>query len=268
MKRVFIVGCPRSGTTLLQLLLAANTRFTSLPETHFFRWLVPSSPARYLGLCSRQGRHLAVKHMKEIGTPLRFSKSLYLSDWTNEFVKALDKYTISSSFNGWIEKTPKHLHYLSIIEKHIPDALFIHILRKGTDAVASLYEACNLYPESWGGPRSAMECAIRWKTDVERSLSKSSSPRHKLISYDHLVSAPHDVIPGVLEFLGEPKPSNAISNEISLNLFNSVALRTEPWKEYKSSISGQTSKFHSVLSPADQIKVLSIINQVNLPLNF
>ena len=34
--RVFLVGCPRSGTTLLQCLLAANSHLASFPETHFF----------------------------------------------------------------------------------------------------------------------------------------------------------------------------------------------------------------------------------------
>ena len=34
--RIFIVGCPRSGTTLLQSLLAAHPQIHSFPETHFF----------------------------------------------------------------------------------------------------------------------------------------------------------------------------------------------------------------------------------------
>ena len=37
---VFIVGCPRSGTTLLQALLATQAGFYSFIETHFFNLII------------------------------------------------------------------------------------------------------------------------------------------------------------------------------------------------------------------------------------
>ena len=39
--RIFIVGCARSGTTLLQSILASNKAIASFPETHFFRGTIP-----------------------------------------------------------------------------------------------------------------------------------------------------------------------------------------------------------------------------------
>ncbi|MDT8305503.1 MAG: sulfotransferase, partial [Anaerolineae bacterium] len=36
---IFVVGVQRSGTTLLAALLAAHSRMSCGPETHFFRWL-------------------------------------------------------------------------------------------------------------------------------------------------------------------------------------------------------------------------------------
>ena len=39
--RIFIVGCPRSGTTLLQSLLGANDRIISFTESQFFFFLIP-----------------------------------------------------------------------------------------------------------------------------------------------------------------------------------------------------------------------------------
>ncbi|HEY9694672.1 MAG TPA: sulfotransferase [Oculatellaceae cyanobacterium] len=38
--RLFLVGCPRSGTTLLQSLLVAHPEILSFPESHFFRSLL------------------------------------------------------------------------------------------------------------------------------------------------------------------------------------------------------------------------------------
>ncbi|MGL6135938.1 MAG: sulfotransferase, partial [Planktothrix sp.] len=42
--RLFLVGCPRSGTTLLQSLLAAHSQIASFPESQFFRCLLENRP--------------------------------------------------------------------------------------------------------------------------------------------------------------------------------------------------------------------------------
>ena len=43
----FLVGCVRSGTTLLRDLLRAHPRLECPEETHFFRWADPFGSARY-----------------------------------------------------------------------------------------------------------------------------------------------------------------------------------------------------------------------------
>ena len=52
--RAFIVSCPRSGTTLLQSLLAAHSDIHSFPESNFFALATPRNLwRRFLGLhCS------------------------------------------------------------------------------------------------------------------------------------------------------------------------------------------------------------------------
>src|SRR4051794_7029657 len=39
---IFVVGAPRSGTTLVQCILSANSQAYSLPETHFFSVVLPA----------------------------------------------------------------------------------------------------------------------------------------------------------------------------------------------------------------------------------
>ena len=48
MMKLFVVGSPRSGTTLLQSILATQTRLFTLRETHFFRLLHRPRPVRLL----------------------------------------------------------------------------------------------------------------------------------------------------------------------------------------------------------------------------
>ncbi|MEQ8960988.1 MAG: sulfotransferase [Coleofasciculus sp. C2-GNP5-27] len=68
-ERIFLVGCPRSGTTLLQSLLAAHPQIASFPESHFFRHLIPEfePKRRLLGLSSRRGKPHFQRFMREIG---------------------------------------------------------------------------------------------------------------------------------------------------------------------------------------------------------
>ncbi|HNE26739.1 MAG TPA: sulfotransferase, partial [Pseudomonadales bacterium] len=43
----FILGCVRSGTTLLRDILRIHPRLESPEETHFFRWADPYASPRY-----------------------------------------------------------------------------------------------------------------------------------------------------------------------------------------------------------------------------
>jgi len=55
--RIFLVGCPRSGTTLLQSMLARHDRVFTFPESHLFARSVPSGGLfRMAGLAGRHAR--------------------------------------------------------------------------------------------------------------------------------------------------------------------------------------------------------------------
>ena len=62
-QRIFLVGCPRSGTTLLQSLLAAHPDITSFPESHFFRHLIDNRRwlHRTFGIASKRARTRKIK---------------------------------------------------------------------------------------------------------------------------------------------------------------------------------------------------------------
>ena len=52
-RRVFVVGVPRSGTTLVQSLLAAHSTMTSFTESHFFDRHFTRLPPSSLSILSR-----------------------------------------------------------------------------------------------------------------------------------------------------------------------------------------------------------------------
>lgn len=67
-KQIFLVGCPRSGTTLSQSILAAHPQIASIPESHIFRILLSHQTPRRrkLGLVSSKTRSDFEQFLHEI----------------------------------------------------------------------------------------------------------------------------------------------------------------------------------------------------------
>ena len=107
--RVFVVGCPRSGTTLLQGILSAHPDVWSLPETHFFEMLEPGRRLpRAMGLASRRGWRAFCQTANDLGEPL--PKPWQLNYWWRDslakrFVSLFDAKTLAAGKRLWVEKT-------------------------------------------------------------------------------------------------------------------------------------------------------------------
>lgn len=192
-RRLFLVGCPRSGTTLLQSLLAAHPRLTSFPETHAFAWIVPRHPRlSAFGMTRVRGWGPLRALWRELapGEPVRLSDLLLCRAAARRTLALLDRVALARGRQGWVEKTPRHLHSIPAIRAACPDAHFIHLLRSGPEVVASLFEASREAPAVWGGARSVERCVERWRGDVALSLGYRGQPGHTLVLYGELVADP------------------------------------------------------------------------------
>lgn len=205
---IFLVGCPRSGTTLLQSLLTAHPQIVSFPESHFFLKLTANRSLwrRKLGSISPQLKpHLQsffheLKHEEMQEYMPKFNLSL--ESHIGAFVKVLDILTAQEGRALWLEKTPRHLQHIECIERFLPDAKFIHIIRNGSDVVASLYEVTQKYPELWQGSRDIDTCISRWIGDVEISFNYLDSENHMLVRYEDLVEYTSPLLKQLCEFIG------------------------------------------------------------------
>ena len=249
---IFLVGCPRSGTTLLQSILAAHSQIASFPESHFF-WHLTANRSRWrckLGLVSVEAKTRLEEFLQELKQGEMHGEipqySLLQSSYVQAFVKILDTLTSQQAKALWLEKTPRHLHQISNIEKYLPESKFIHIIRRGEDVVASMYEVTQEHPSLWGGCRDIDECINRWKEDAEISLSHAQKPNHKLVRYEHLVSYTDSVIRDICAFMGVDFEESML--EKYGETAKQVSLKNESWKaSVDSGIQSRNSgKFHQV----------------------
>lgn len=235
--RIFIVGCPRSGTTLLQSLLAAHPQIASFPESHFFESLAPANPLiRGLGIGLASG-HRAKSQFKQFLRIIHREKMeeylpsfpLFMSQYASTFVQVLDTLTDEQGKNLWIEKTPGHLRRIELIEKLVKEAKFIHIVRNGADSVASLYQVSQKYSQ-WGGARNIDECILRWTEDVEITRNYLPKENHTLVRYEELVANTQEAISDICTFL--KVPFEPVMLQEYGNAAQKVVRQDESWKKY------------------------------------
>lgn len=239
MKRVFIVGCPRSGTTLVQALLARHAGVYSFPETAFFEALLggvetrwhDSDPRRDLrwyhshGIAHARGR----RHLRELETRLLGAEPAaaprLVGSCIRRYLGLLDRTAAAQGCTTWVEKTPNHLMYIDEIASYVPDARFVHVLRNGEDVVASIVDADLSQPTRAfrGGVKRWVR---RWNYAVGVQMSCFGDTRHHGLCLEDMVENFDHEWRRLCAFL-DLDPARPLSAEPNSSIAN---LNTEPWK--------------------------------------
>jgi hypothetical protein len=231
---IFIVGVPRSGTTLLAAMLAAHSRLSCGPETHFFEKPITDSISRTL--CDPdQWPHPAVDFLYSIyhcAKPVPDNHGIskeeiehYLGQRCPSVATVLAALTeLHMSHRAkkrWVEKTPIHGLRVQTIRHCFPRAPIIRIVRDPRDVTLSILK------ESWGAG-SLVECICLWKLHEAVWTRFVKSDRHAFtLRYEDLISSPESMLKQVCEWIGEEFELDMLDTAQSIRDVNRV---NEPWK--------------------------------------
>lgn len=201
----FIVGCGRSGTTLLQSMLISHPRVTIPPETKFYG--VVRDQNRNLNLQSDQGFRTACEwtwaNFDRRGIKIDKATFLDLADqtdrsWPGILTATLATYAVAQGSDRVGEKSPVHTHYAHEIMEDFPDAKFVHVLRDPRAVVLSRMKA-------GFGSRLIGPNIVRWRRAVdmhERCAQRLGPERYHIVRYEDLVQDRERVLKDLCEFLG------------------------------------------------------------------
>jgi hypothetical protein len=206
---VYIVSSPRSGSTLLRLILDNHPNIAIPPPGYLFNLIYP-----YLysyGDLNIEGnfRELA-EDILETPTVKRWPIDLNIDeivaaagdDRSFAFVYRFLHET-NAALSGkprWGQKSPRNGVWMDEINALFPGAQFIHLVRDGRDVAIDLADA-NFWPDTLHGG------AIRWR-DCMRAVAHLA-PNYGTdslleVRYEDLCSDPEATLRQICLFLGEP----------------------------------------------------------------
>jgi hypothetical protein len=209
---VFVVGCPRSGTTLLQRMLDHHPLLAVANDTHF----IPH------GLEDRSGRvdpPMTADVVDRVRTYRRFYR-LGLDDEAveaaaarvgtySEFVRALyDELARVRRKPLAGEKTPSYVRCLPLLSGLFPSARIIHIIRDGRDVALSALEWAS--PTKGPGKRPVWRedpvavSALWWQRHVQTGRedgARLGPDRYAEMRYERLVADPENELRRLASFL-------------------------------------------------------------------
>ena len=260
MIKLFLVGSPRSGTTLLQSILSSQIDLYTLKETHFFRNMHRMRPLRgvdriRLDAARVERAFTFISENNVLEGQHDFSGIHSIAEACQAFDSLLSAEAAIRGMAGWLEKTPEHMFFIDEIRQHIPDARFVHILREGSDVVASLYDVFRKYPDHWGwlgGLDSMIRLYNRYArvTAAERGRSDTF-----VVRYDDLVEGRLETLDGLASFAGLEAGSLSLDDVSSWR--GDIVRSDEAWKVRgeKKVVDTRGTKFESLFDSASRDRI-------------
>ena len=257
-QKTLLVGCPRSGTTILQAIISSHPKVFSLPETHFFPALCSSNTFyRKMGIATSRSKEILIGLESQFLSESIIVPSLLSRRLINQYLGLLDRITSSKTKTHWLEKTPQNLWFLPYIEKYAPNLKIIHIEREAKDVIASIHYASMKYPESWGY-QNLDETIKLWKDSKKINDEYRDESRHFYCTYENLIERPSDIIKNILSFI-----NLYFVEDLHLNTNHQrtiISQKNDHWtKEINEGLNRKPSRFHTHFNEEQQDYVLSAI---------
>ena len=230
---IFIVGMPRSGSTLLESILSMNSNVYDLGEINIF-----------------EESYLEHKQIDQE------------SNLIDLYIKKLSGFT--NKFNITTNKWLYNYQYTGIISSQIPEAKIIHCFRNPLDNILSIFRANFERGNEYSS--SLVDCTKIYLDQEEIMTKYKDRFRSNIydLNYDSLVSDPSQEIKSLISWLGwqwddsyllphlNPRPVSTASSVQVRSPINSKS--SGGWKNYKNmlkpsiEILKETDKYRDLFS--------------------
>lgn len=189
----FIVGAPRSGTSLVQTVLASHPRIASPPETHLMRYLGPPASVwnQEVGTAKQHG----------VGLPAVLGEEKFFA-WLAEPLATVARTALEEKPGAevFLEKTPDHALHMGLLRRLAENPRFVHLVRDPRAVVSSLLHARDTWGSSWA-PSLVETATAHWLRNF-RAAMRDAAEDTLLVRYEDLLGRPVLTFSRILDFLG------------------------------------------------------------------
>lgn len=213
---VFVVGCPRSGTTLLQRMLDAHSDLTVTNDTHFITRAAKqelrhsANPELDESLVER-----VVSYHRFHRLGLDRSDALSAAQGASSYADFVSRlYDLRARQAGKTlsgEKTPDYCRKMPLLHRLFPRAKFLHIIRDGRDVTLSTLDwaSAGKGPGRWDlwGRDAVGTCALWWRWQVGNGRydgARLGASVYREVKYENLVAQPDAELVEICDFLNIP----------------------------------------------------------------
>ncbi len=181
---IFIVGMPRSGSTLVEQILASHNQVAGAGELPFFPQLV-----------THARKALEEGVMQDMAEAARWVRTEYLR-------RVSSRVDTGSIFT---DKLPDNFAYLGLIHALFPKARMIHVRRDPMDVILSCFQ-CNF---TLGQPyaydlEELADYYLEYRAMMRHWQTGLPAGRIHELDYERLVERPRETITELLEYCGLP----------------------------------------------------------------
>lgn len=223
-------------------MLAAHSRMSCGPETHFFQRLAATKVedlilpetwpikaldfiksityTNFTGNASHRISILEKYHLKEQEI---FEYLITQDPAVDSILKSIViPYMQSLGKFRWVEKTPDHIKYSGLVRKYFPDSPIIRLIRDPRDVALSLLSV------PWGA-KTFFEAIDYWKSLDELSNDFFNNDQCSYtLRFEDLVASPEIELRKLCDFLGETFEDSMLNTSITGKQVNSQDV---PWKK-------------------------------------
>ena len=189
----FIVGVGRSGTTLLRLMLDAHPALAIPGETHFLHQL------------AKQDGVTRAQFVEIVTTSETWENFALDTESLEAALDALEPFSLAEAIRAfyrlyanrrgkprWGDKTGFYLRSMEAIQRLLPEAHFIHVIRDGRDNALSRQGL-------WFGPGDDFEALARlWVDGIQAARAQAGALTHyREVRFETLVARPKDTLENI-----------------------------------------------------------------------
>ncbi len=220
-KPVFVVGMPRSGTTLVEQIIASHPAAATAGELLKIGWINDQ-------VCPLYECQDLKKRWNEKLQPAVFH------DFANAYLEQLESGRASAS--RIVDKMPENFHYLGLINILFPSARIIHIRRNAIDTCLSCYfhsftALSWTYDLEWIAARYLQyrDTIDMWKTLLPTGVMLE-------IDYEELVAEPEKLARAMLEHINLPWDAACLDFHTSAGNIRTASVWQARQPVYKTSV--------------------------------